>query len=137
MKFFILLFFFLFTQAFAAECTPEVIDVFFRQNTVHQVSESRNFDHYTSVEKNLIHRTVKNEKFYAHVSQAEALRIFADIDGGGYLAGKIVYILVGYKTIVKVHYFPGDNEYGVIYEQKYQADFKKVAEIKDGDIFCK
>lgn len=132
MKFLVLFFFFFLANTYAAECTYEVNRVFFDSNkTEISVIRVSNADtNFNSVERDLIHRTLKVQSHYSRISQTEALQIFTEA------YGEIVYFQVGLKFLVKVHFYPGDNQYGIIYDQKYQAHFKKVAEINDGDIYC-
>lgn len=79
--------------------------------------------------------------FGVYESDKEAMNDFADIRRPGQTepgsnAGMISYYLIGGKKIALVQFYPGDNEYGSIYEVKTGGTFQFIVRITDGEIFC-
>ena len=92
---------------------------------------------WTAIEKKMIHKTVTLQSWLNPMTEAEAVETFGDYYNGeqGSNAGEIVYFKVGRKIIAKVHYWPGDNEYGA-YVEVVGSKVLVHAEIGDGDIYC-
>jgi hypothetical protein len=104
-------------------------------------TESKNHKKFTKAELKLIHKTISAEDFYAgkKLTEAEALHIFGDYyedeTETGSDAGEIDYYIVGTQQIIIVHYWPGENEYGAIFEIK-AGKTVHVANIGDSFISC-
>lgn len=100
---------------------------------------SKNHKKFTSVEKQLIHRTVTLQSWLKNSTMKEALESFGDYYEGqqGSNAGEIEYYNIEGKQYILVHYWPGDNEYGAYYAINKNGSFKLVAEINDSFIECK
>jgi hypothetical protein len=96
-------------------------------------------DHYfwTDTQKKMIHATVTLQSYLSDATEEESLEYFGDFSGCevGTSAGEIEYLKVGKKIIAKVHYWPGDNEYGA-YVEVVGSKVLVHAEIHDGDIIC-
>lgn len=141
MKLLIALAFFITTNAFAVEiCSFEEtwqVDEALETLKIKPIKTSKNFKRYTFAEKEMIHLTVTLQDWQRGLSRQEALETFADFWEGkpGSNGGEIVYYNINGKTIVLVHYWPGDNEYGAYYELKNGAH-KLIAEIGDSFISC-
>lgn len=138
MKFITLLFFFVVTHsAFAAVCSPEMQQLQFNRHGYVELRTSDNHKAWTAIEKKMIHKVVALQGYLSNITEAEALDGFGDYYEGeqGGNAGEIVYFKVGRKVIAKVHYWPGDNEYGA-YVEVVGSKILVHAEIGDGDIYC-
>lgn len=137
MKLAILIFFFLFTQAFAGTCSPEV-------TWIHESGEAKPFKtaqnpaKYTQVEKQMIHKTVGS-----HLPLSKAVNAFADLGSyndpsrPGSNAGDIQYFSAKGKVIAYVRHYPGDNEYGFYFQISSDNKIKVVGGVSDGDLYCK
>lgn len=139
MKFITLLFFFIATQnAFAAPCSPEMQALQFNSRGYVELKTTNAETGYTAIEKKMIHKVVGIQGYLANLSEAQALEAFGDYYQGerGSNEGEIVYFKVGRKVIAKVHYWPGDNEYGA-YVEVVGSKIVIHAEIGDGDIYCR
>lgn len=84
---------------------------------------------YTSVEKQLIHKTVTRQDWLKGNSAEQSLEEFGD--------GEIRYYNIEGRQFILVHYWPGDNEYGAYFMVNKNGSFKLVAEIGDSFISCK
>lgn len=81
-------------------------------------------------------RSYKNE--YEAVFDFEDRDHYNDRDQEpGSNAGEIIYYKIENKTIALLHFYPGDNEYGAVYEISAQGKFRSIALINDGEIVCK
>lgn len=99
----------------------------------------------TDFEKDLIHETVGRTDFEGKpLSLKEALDIFSDVpwrSNAGYLS--YFRYRPTYRQFVAIAHYPGDNEYGKIFEIKAdpvtkELVFEAVANIEDGDLYdCK
>lgn len=131
MKFVTLLFFFIAAQqAFAAKCSPEMQALQFNEHGYVEL-RTTNFDTgFSASEQKLIHKVVTLQDYLGANTQEQSLEDF-----GGSSDGEIVYFKVGRKMIAKVHYWPGDNEYGA-YVEVVGSKVLIHATIGDGDIYC-
>lgn len=142
MKTITLAFFFLFATAQASTCTKEVNAVFVNENsTAEPFKTSENHSRWTALEKRMIHTFLATDYEGNVLTLAEALDQFADkhewSNGKpGSNAGSISYYRINGRVLAQVHYWPGDNEFGAIYEIKGTNHFKHLAAIVDSDIEC-
>ena len=106
---------------------------------VAPVRVAKNHRRFTSVEKQLIHKTVTLQSWLENISAKESLDTFGDYIGGrrGANAGEISYYNLDGEQLILVHYWPGENEYGAFYRLNKNGSFKLLAEINDSYIFCK
>lgn len=138
MKLITLLFFFIVTHsAFAVTCSPEMQQLQFNRHGYVQLKTTNADVGYTAIEKKMIHKVVGLQDYLSNLSEADALEAFGDYYEGerGSNEGEIEYFKVGRKVIAKVHYWPGDNEYGA-YVEVVGPKVLVHAEIGDGDIYC-
>lgn len=138
MKIITLLFFFIAVNSYAANtCTPAMVAL--QSNEHGYVTLRTSNDHFgwTENEKQMIYKTVTLQEYNREFNVDESLEIFGDFYGceQGENAGEIVYFKVGKKIIAKVHYWPGDNEYGS-YVEMVGSKIHVLAEIHDGDVSC-
>jgi hypothetical protein len=78
------------------------------------------------------------------VTPSQALDIFTDKENGGSLGGDISYFKIKQgnrtKTLAKVVYYPGDNEYGAIFEvwtfENGNQSSGLIGKIGDSDLYC-
>ncbi len=130
MKFVTLLFFFIVTNSYAAECSQEMQALQHNRHGYVELKTS-NFDTgFSALEKKMIHKVVTIQEYLSTNTLEESFENF-----GGSSDGEIVYFKVGRKVIAKVHYWPGDNEYGA-YVEVVGSKVLVHAEIGDGDIYC-
>lgn len=133
-----LTFFFLFTQAFAGTC-DDLESIYLSEDSViepFKVSETHG--KFSSLEQRMIKVAVESDGYYKNLTMKEALELFADKSEWreiGYNAGTISYTKFKGKVFAKVVYYPGDNEYGAIFEVRAQS-FHKLTAINDGDLVC-
>lgn len=106
---------------------------------IQPVRVAKNHKKFTSIEKQLIHRTVKLQGWLKDVTLKESLEAFGDYYEGriGENAGEIIYYNIDGKQIILVHYWPGENEYGAFYQLNKNGSYKLIAEITDSFIECK
>lgn len=137
MKSFLILALLITTSAFADICSFE--DVYTFSETMKAENNrpykiTNDMKKLSSVEKELIHRTVSLETWRGPLSVQEAIEVFFDFWEGkpGTLQGYIEYYKYNGKKIVLVSYFPGDNEYGAFFVEN-----KLIAKVNDSDIYCK
>jgi hypothetical protein len=94
---------------------------------------------FNQLEKKMIFEMVKKDDWNEIESEADAVLHFEDRNAdelqAGTNAGEIAYYAAGSKKIAMVHYYPGDNEYGAIFEVK-NGSHKMIATIGDGEISC-
>lgn len=144
MKTFILLAVLICTQAYGAfdvckfEETFELTEAMEKSGKLTKTSN--NHKHFTKTEKNLIFEAIESDEMYSGtITEAEALNIFGDYYDGsqttGSNAGEISYYTVGKQKFIIVHYWPGDNEYGGIFEVK-NGKAAHIAIIGDSFIEC-
>ncbi len=104
-----------------------------------ELRTSDNHNAWTPIEKKMIQKTLTLQDYLGVLNENESLRIFGDFYENetetGSNAGEIVYFKVGNKVIAKVHYWPGDNEFGA-YVEVVGSKVLIHAEISDGDIYC-
>lgn len=132
-----LVFFFLFTQAFAATCS-DLEKIYLSDEDIPVFKTSGTHGKFTSLEQRMIKEAVEADGFYRDLNMKEALELFADKSEYreiGYNAGSIFYTKFKNSVLAKVVYYPGDNEYGAIFEIK-GTQFKKITAINDGDLVC-
>lgn len=127
------------TQAFANETICSAGETWEIFETVKAHKVSKNHAKFTFSEKQMIHLTITLQDYLKGSSKEEALEQFADMYEGkiGSNAGEIKYFRIEGKEFALVHYWPGDNEYGAIFELKRNNAFKLVAEVGDSFIACK
>lgn len=145
MKTLILLASLLSTQAFAAfdACKFEDSNDFVTalKRAKAQVVKSKDHQKFTAVELDLIHTTISTEHMYAseQLTSAQTLHIFGDYyeeeTTPGSDAGEIIYFILATQKFIVVHYWPGENEYGSIFEVKNGHNVQ-VANIGDSFIEC-
>ena len=77
------------------------------------------------------------------MSLAKSIAQFTDADSGGSNGGSLVYseVKIGERkhTIVRATYYPGDNEYGALFQiyKTAQGDYATfIGTVGDGDISC-
>ncbi len=78
------------------------------------------------------------------VTPEQALDIFTDKDNGGSLGGDITYFKIQHngreKLLANATYYPGDNEYGALFEVWTFDDGTQsagmIGEIGDSDVYC-
>lgn len=136
-KFATLVFFFLFTQAFAGTC-QDLEAIYLSEEDVPVFKTSETHGRFTALEQKMIKIAVESDGYYKNLSLSEALEIFADKSDWqaiGYNAGSIFYTKSKGRVFAKVVYYPGDNEYGAIFEVK-GSTFRKLTAIQDGDLVC-
>jgi len=101
-------------------------------------------DAVSSVETAMIQMAVLSTDSTTPVTPDQALAIFADKDNEGSLGGTIEYFKVMHnnreKTVIRAVYFPGDNEYGVLFRQivygNGQIHVGMIGTIGDSDVYC-
>ena len=138
MKFITLLFFFISVTTYAGtQCSPEMQALQYNEHGFVTLRTSNDHFNWTAIEKKMIHKAVTLQSYMSEESEEASLEFFGDINGceQGENAGEIVYFKVGKKIIAKVHYWPGDNEYGA-YVEVMGSKVHVLAEIHDGDINC-
>jgi hypothetical protein len=142
-------------NVFAQNCIGEISNP-----TTNNLRENRDFkemeslsspNRLTNLEKNFIHQVIiatqgillnQNE----HLDVNKSLEIFFDrrrwdgqlSDINGDLAGSLTYYKLNSVVCLKVSFYPGDNEYGLIFEQKNsnnEKTFSRVAIIQDSEIY--
>ena len=128
MKTLLLLLILISTQAFAAfdackfEDSHDFVDALEKANA--KVVKSDDHQNFSPAELTLIHTTITSEHYYRteQLTPAQTLRIFGDYyeeeTTPGSDAGEVVYFTVGAQKFILVHYWPGENEYGSIFEVK-------------------
>lgn len=107
-------------------------------------TETQNF---TALERQMIFATMKTygKDFRTYENEYKAIFDFLDqyeecspnelIPGPN--AGEILYYEVAGKKIALVHFWPGDNEYGSIFEISKTGKFTHLAKVNDGEVYCK
>lgn len=141
MKLLLILAFFVSFQALAFDvCSYQEtwnVEEAFEDLGVKPVRTSSDHKRFNSVEKHLIHKTLKY--LGGENTMAQALEAFADMWEGesGSNAGVIVYYNIQGKQYVVVRYYPGDTEVGAYYSINRNGSFKLEALIDDGSISCK
>lgn len=142
MKIFLLALSILSTQAFAFEvCSLTDTGALNDAVSAGEMQHLRTVEagsNYETIEKNLITETMLAQDFGV-VDQVSAILLFEDREldettTGGH-AGSIEYYLAGQRKFVMVHFYPGDNEYGSLFELRGRAVLP-LATIGDGEINC-
>lgn len=98
----------------------------------------------TASEKAMIQTSVLVSGIDTPVTPDQALDIFTDKENGGSLGGAINYFKVTIngkeKTIAAVAYFPGDNEYGALFQiytyGNGDTSASLIGTIGDSDVYC-
>lgn len=98
----------------------------------------------TASEKAMIQTAVLVSGHDTALTPDEALNIFADKDNDGSLGGFINYFKVTIngkeKTMASVAYYPGDNEYGALFQIYTYGDgatsASLIGTIGDSDVYC-
>jgi hypothetical protein len=100
---------------------------------------SKNHTKFTFSEKQMIHLVVTLQDWLKGASKEEAMETFADMNNGkkGPNAGEIKYFRIEDREYALVHYWPGDNEFGAIFQIKRNNAYRFVAEVEDSFITCK
>lgn len=100
-------------------------------------------DTLTDVERGMIQTTILVGNSARPVTVEQAIAEFTDAAHGGSNGGNIVYseIKVGNRTrtVVRVTFYPGENEYGLLFQEtKKQSGIyvDLLGTIQDGDILC-
>ncbi len=138
MKFITLLFFFIAVNTYAGtQCSPEMQALQFNERGYTHLRTADDHFSWTNNEKKMIHKAVTLQSGMTDLTEEESLEFFGDFVSceTGSNAGEIQYFKVGRKIIAKVHYWPGDNEYGA-YVEVVGSKVLVLAEIHDGDISC-
>lgn len=131
MKLVTLLFFFVVTNTYAAtKCSPEMQVLQFNRHGFVELKTS-NFDTgFSAFEQKMIHKVVTLQDYLTTNTPEQSLEDF-----GGSSDGEIIYFKVGNKILAKVHYWPGDNEYGA-YVEVIGSKILIHATIGDSEIAC-
>lgn len=110
-----------------------------KKDKVKPVRVSKDHTKFTSVEKQLIHKTVTGQSWKRGTSAEESLIEFGDYFDGklGANRGEIEYYNFEGRQYILVHYWPGDTEYGAYFLINKNGSFKRIAEINDSFITCK
>lgn len=138
MKLITLFFFFFVVNSYAStQCSPEMQALQYNERGYVTLKTTNHETGFSAIEKKMIHKVVALQEYLKDVTEQEAMDAFNDVYEGeiGYNAGEIVHFKVGRKMISKVHYYPGDNEYGA-YVEVVGSKVLVHAEINDGDIYC-
>jgi hypothetical protein len=141
MKILILLASLITTQAFASFNICEFEETWQLTEAMEKLgkktSTSKNHKKFTSTEKDLILESLTTQG--EDLTRAQALIQFGDYFGDrtepGSNAGEIEYYTVGSQKFIIVHFWPGDNEYGAIFEVKNGKNIN-IANIGDSFIEC-
>lgn len=129
------------TSAFSAATTCETYAAANNLPSVRVVNPAT--DVLTDVEKGMIQTTILVGNPGQPMTLEQAIAQFTDAENDGSNGGSLVYskIKVGNRTrtVVRATYYPGDNEYGVLFQQtSAQAGIyvDMLGTIQDGDIVC-
>ena len=89
------------------------------------------------VEKAMIQMSVLSSTGGQAYTPKEAVGIFTDTFDGrdGGLGGAISYFEVDGKTVAKATFYPGDNEYGLLF-RIYKSYASQIGTVGDSDIYC-
>ena len=144
MKLFLVLVMFVSTQAHSSEVCRFKETVNFTEAVENglgkKIHVSKDHSRFTTLEKKMIFQAVALQEWLEIKTQQDALNSFGDFNDGamepGNMAGSVDYYEVKGQTIVLVTYFPGDNEYGSIFELKASGAAKMVASVEDSFISC-
>ena len=94
---------------------------------------------FDQLERSMIFAMISKDDWNEIHSEEEAVLHFEDRNAeeleAGTNAGEIIYYAAGSKKIAMVHYYPGDNEYGALFEVK-NGTHQMLATIGDGEINC-
>jgi hypothetical protein len=98
----------------------------------------------TDLEKAMIQTAVLMTDSATAVTPDQALDIFSDKENGGSLGGSVSYFKVNHagkeKTLANVTFYPGDNEYGALFQIWTYSDGNlsagMIGTIEDSDIYC-
>ena len=98
----------------------------------------------STMEKAMIQAAVLQTDNSTPVTPDEAIDIFSDKENGGSLGGTVSYFKVMHggreKTLANVTYYPGDNEYGSLFQIWTFSDGSQhagmIGTIGDSDIYC-
>ena len=98
----------------------------------------------STVEKAMIQAAVLNNDNSTPVTPDEAIDIFSDKENGGSLGGTVSYFKITHngkeKTVANATYYPGDNEYGALFQIWTYSDGSQhagmIGTIGDSDIYC-
>jgi hypothetical protein len=141
MKLFLsLLFAFISFQALAVSKVCDQADGSdFRDKLTKSIS-SKTGPGFNKVERSMIYKIMTLEAWREVKTEYQAVRQFMDYNdydsNPGTNAGEINYFKLGNKTIALVHFWPGDNEYGALFELSAADKFILLAYIQDGDLDC-
>lgn len=131
MKIFSLLFLFVSFQALATNVCEYKDSHEFDEKHEKSIVSKNDGNRLSSFERKMIFEFMKKDSWREIKDGLQAVREFFE----GYSGGEIVYYKIENKMIAKLHFYPGDNEYGIFYELS-AGNFKELAEIQDGDIYC-
>ena len=98
----------------------------------------------TDVEKAMIQVAVMQSDSSTPVTPDQAVDIFSDRENGGSLGGDISYFKFRHgrseKTVALATYYPGDNEYGALFEvwtfDNGSQNVGMIGTIGDSDLYC-
>jgi|GEM_PF-2886174 len=98
----------------------------------------------SDLEKAMIQVAVMQTDSSTPVTPDQAVDIFADRDNGGSLAGEVSYFKMrhgrGEKTLALATYYPGDNEYGALFQvwtfENGTQQVGMIGTIGDSDLYC-
>ena len=97
---------------------------------IKPVQVSKNHKRFKFVEKQMIHHAITLDTWASGATREDALNMFASGEG------QITYFSIDSRMLAFVQYWPGDNQYGAIYEMRNSV-YKVVASIQDSFIECK
>jgi hypothetical protein len=131
MKFITLLFFFIAVNSYAGtKCSPEMIALQYNEHGYVELKTTNFETGLSKLEEKMIHKAVTQQDYLSTNTPEQSLEDF-----GGSADGEIVYYKVGHKVIAKVHYWPGDNEFGA-YVEVVGSKVIIHAHIGDSEIVC-
>jgi hypothetical protein len=91
---------------------------------------SKNHKRFKFIEKQMIHHAITLDTWASGATREDALDMFERGEG------QITYFSIDSRVLAFVQYWPGDNQYGAIYEMRNSV-YKVVASIRDSFIECK
>jgi len=99
----------------------------------------------SNLEKAMIQTVVLINNTSTPVTPDEAVDIFSDRDNRGTLGGTVTYFKINHygreKTLANVSFYPGDNEYGALFQiwaygHGDRSAASMIGTIEDSDIYC-
>ena len=133
MKFAILLTLFITTNVFAFDiCQFEETSNMYeslKSQGLKAVRITKNAKKFTSVERQLVRKTITQQEWLKDLTESQSVKEFAD--------GEIEYYNFEGQQTILVHYWPGDTEVGAFFKINKNGSFKLLATVSDSFIECK